>query len=219
MNMNNWFPAVIATLLVIGAGIGVGYVLENVGSPQAASGNGIYHLDLVVTTDNYFNASVGQQPAFFVLSGGKLVSSANITLPSDTTIAVTIFNYDNGNGTPSAPQFLNVTGTTGGTEFVMNNTLVNSTYSGNSISVSGGETVSSVNASVLSHTFTILNLYGTGSNLNIPVPESSVVQATFTTGAPGQFIWMCQVPCGSGIDGVSGAMATAGWMTGSITIS
>ena len=217
MDKDNWLFPVIATLLVIIVGAGVGYVLENIGHSQA-SGSNEYHLNLVITTNNYYNASVGYQPAYFVLSGGKLVSSENITLPSNTLIMVTIFCFDAGNGTP-APQFLKVAGTTGNQEFIINNTNVNSTGTGSGINVVGGKEVSSVNQSVVAHTFTIINFFGSGSDLNIPVPESSVVQASFNTGSSGTFAWQCEVPCGTGSSGWDGSMASAGWMQGNVIVS
>ena len=64
-----------------------------------------------MTTNNQYNSSVGDQPAFYILSGGKLLSTANITLPSNKKIDLTIINYDDGVG-PVATQYDNVTGTT-----------------------------------------------------------------------------------------------------------
>ncbi|MCL4333349.1 MAG: hypothetical protein M1424_01575 [Candidatus Thermoplasmatota archaeon] len=172
-----------------------------------------YNLIMVITTNNVYNNTVGDQPAFFVLSNGTLMSSANISIPANRQIDLTIINYDNGNGTLSSI-FANVTGTLNGKETILNNTNVNSTNGGNQIAVNGSAEVSSVNVSMVSHTFTV---FANGKEvLNIPVVESSIVQASFVL-SPGTYTWQCEVSCGSGSSGWDGAMNTVGWMTGTLT--
>ena len=172
-----------------------------------------FQLVLVITTNNFYNASVGYQPAYFVLQNGTLQSSANITIPANQKVELTVINYDNGNGTVS-PIYANVTGTIIGKETIINNTNVNSTNGNSQINVNGGAVVSSVPVNNIAHTFTIQN----GSNiiLNIPVVPSSVVQATFEL-SPGVYTWQCEVSCGSGPTGWGGAMEAPGWMTGTLT--
>ncbi len=214
MNTRNWIMPVVLTLLVVGAGIGIGYLFENFGENEnVASASSAYHLDLVITTNNYFNSSVGNQPAFFVLSHGQLLSSANITLPSKSTVVITIFCYDDGNASVDA-KYLKVTGTQNNTELVMNNTMMNATQEAKGIHVAGEQTVSSLSASVVAHTFTIPAL-----GINIPVPLSSIVQTTITTGSSGTYSWQCEAACGSGVTGWGGAMDTPGWMMGSISVA
>ncbi|EQD47830.1 hypothetical protein B1B_12147, partial [mine drainage metagenome] len=65
--------------------------------------------------------------------------------------------------------------------------------------------------------FTILS--STGSVLvNVPVPMSSVVHASFYINQTGTFNWQCEVDCGSGPTGWGGAMSTPGWMMGSVKV-
>jgi len=58
-------------------------------------------------------------------------------------------------------------------------------------------------------------------------PAPNVIVFRFRTGAPGQYIWKCYDPCGSGLagDGIGGqnnfggAMATTGYMAGTLTVT
>ena len=168
----------------------------------------------MVTTGNTFNSTVGEQPAFYVLSGGALRSSANIVFPSNTLIKLTIINYDNGNASLIDPQYSNVQGTVNGTISYFSNTNVNSSQGAVGINLKGGNTVSSVPLSEIAHTFTIPSL-----NLNIPIPLSSTVVAYFKIDKAGTFQWFCETACGSGPAGTLGAMDTPGWMTGSIEVA
>ncbi|MCL4447603.1 MAG: hypothetical protein M0Z77_07550 [Thermoplasmatales archaeon] len=202
----------------LATGLFVGHLSTNLPIEQTqgktgASSSGSFQLILVITTNNYYNASVGDQPAFFVLQNGTLQSAANITIPANQKIEMTIIDYDDGNGSV-ASIYANVTGTLNGKETIVNNTNVNSTNANNQIAVNGSEQVSSVPVENIAHTFTVQN----GSNiiLNIPIEPSSVVQATFELG-PGSYTWQCEVACGSGSTGWQGAMDSPGWMTGTLT--
>jgi hypothetical protein len=202
----------------LATGLFVGHLSTNLPIEQTqgktgASSSGPFQLILVITTNNYYNASVGDQPAFFVLQNGTLQSAANITIPANQKIEMTIIDYDDGNGSV-ASIYANVTGTLNGKETIVNNTNVNSTNANNQIAVNGSEQVSSVPVENIAHTFTVQN----GSNiiLNIPIEPSSVVQATFELG-PGSYTWQCEVACGSGSTGWQGAMDSPGWMTGTLT--
>jgi hypothetical protein len=49
----------------------------------------------------------------------------------------------------------------------------------------------------------------------------------FKTGGPGNYVWHCYVPCGTGLagdglggqDGFGGPMATTGYMSGTLTVT
>ena len=176
-----------------------------------------YSLTIVITTNNWFNNSIGYEPAFYVLQNNQLVSSANISLPANVPINLTIVNYDDG-AAPVPAQFENVTGTTGNVVYIANDTTVNSTQPGGgaSISVSGGQPVSWVNVTNMAHTFTILS--GSTQVLNIPIEPSAVETATFTLAA-GFYHWHCEAACGSGASGWGGAMQTPGWMAGVVNVA
>jgi hypothetical protein len=219
MKLTNNVTLLVTVIMIVAAGIGVGFMITgSMGQNHASSSSSVYDLNLVITTNNYYNNSTGYQPAYFVLGQNGLESSANISIPAFTLIDLTIFNYDNGNGSIGSPQYANVTGTVGGTETYFNNTLLNATDPANTININGSITAKSVPVALIAHTFTILS--STGSVLvNVPVPVSSVVHASFYINQTGTFLWQCQVACGSGPIGWDGAMATPGWMMGSIKVS
>jgi heme/copper-type cytochrome/quinol oxidase subunit 2 len=205
---------------------GLGYYFGSITTPQQSqvttstttSTSSItpspYVLTLVITTANTFNSSVGQQPAYYVLGPNGLQSSANITLPANRMIEVVIMNYDEGNATPISPQYYNVMGTVNGTMSVISNNVINSSEGPSGIVITGTQTVSSLPAALISHTFTV-----PGLNLNIPVAAETTVIAYFMSGAAGNYAWFCTTPCGSGQDGLAGAMSTPGWMSGSIAVA
>ena len=211
--------AIISSIL-FASGIFGGFLIANgpLSGIRAASSeaSGAYQLDLVITTNNWYNNSIGYQPSYFVVQNGKLVSAANITLPGDVPIQVTIVDYDNGSAiVPS--EFANVTGVSGNNVFLINNTNVNSTNSQNGhLVINGGYSVSHVAPDSIAHTFTI---FRNGKVVvNIPVLPSSTEYATFTL-SPGSYQWHCEALCGSGTYGAAGAMITPGWMDGTISVS
>ena len=208
-------------VIVFGAGIFAGFLfsygpLAGISGRTSASGNGVYDLNLVITTDNWYNVTVGYQPAYFIMHDGRLYSSANLSLPANVPIAVTIVNYDSGAAIVGT-QFLNVTGTQGGNVFVVNNTNVNATTAsgGSGMRVHGGIAISSFPNNTVAHTFTI---FRNGKVVvNIPVMPSSTEFATFVLSS-GTYRWQCEALCGSGPYGDAGAMLAAGWMNGVIKV-
>ena len=208
-------------LLSVGIGIGWGVQTTIVQSPTGtvttttqSECQGPYSLTLVITTGNSYNSTVGEQPAYYVLTSHGLESSANISLPINRLIELTIMNYDDGNANLTSPGYMNVQGTTNGTITYINNSNVNSSQGSKGIVVTGGLTVNSVPASDIAHTFTIPSL-----GINIPVPVSSTVTAFIKIDKAGTYTWLCETVCGSGATGLEGAMSTPGWMTGDIEAS
>jgi hypothetical protein len=219
----------IFALAILGVGyagaavIGVGTVTTTTTTTQTATvtqtsvtqnASEPYTVTLVITTGNTFNSTVGAQPAFYVLGQNGLQSAANISFPAHRLIKLVIINYDEGNASLISPAYASVNGTNGGTISYANNAGVNSTELSSGILIRGVQTVSAVPTALIAHTFTIPSL-----GLNVPVPLSSTVVATFTVDRPGIYAWFCMTTCGSGSDGLGGAMATPGWMTGSVTVS
>ncbi|AKA47770.1 hypothetical protein IX51_00235 [uncultured archaeon] len=209
---------IVAIVVIIAvAGFGISYNVANaVAQNSTANNSGTYAVTLVVTTNNIFNQTVGDQPAYYVLENGTLQSSAVISFPAGKMISLTIINYDDGPA-DVASQYANVVGTTGNQITIINDTNVNSSQGTSGINVSGGSVVSKVPDTNIAHTFTVM---GTSSNvlLNIPVPPSSVVHATFTLNS-GSYTWQCEAACGSGSAGWGGAMSTPGWMTGTVSVA
>jgi len=210
---------VASMLVVLAAGIGIGWGFQTTvlpsGSVSTTSGTqGSTSITLVITTGNAFNFTIGDQPAFYVLTPSGLQSSAHLTFPLDTLFKLTIVNYDDGNASLLEPQYANVEGTVNGTMTYVNNDNVNSTNGGSGIVLNGGQTVSSVPPDLIAHTFTIPSL-----NINIPVPVNSTVSAYIKITTAGSFMWTCETACGAGAAGTLAAMDTPGWMTGDLEVS
>jgi heme/copper-type cytochrome/quinol oxidase subunit 2 len=219
--------AVMILMLVASAGAGYGGAIvlqgNKVGSTSTftvtttstfQNTSAPYVLVLVVSTGNTFNSTVGEQPAFYVVGPKGLQPATHLSIPAHRTIKLIIFNYDEGNASLEASSYARVTGTTNGTISYGNNGMINATQANGSISVRGMQTVAQVPADTVAHTFTIPSL-----NINIPIPVSATVVATFTVDKTGTFVWFCMTACGSGSDGLGGAMAAPGWMTGDLTSS
>lgn len=209
--MNNKDTLFVVGLLVFvvlfGAGMYyTGSVTHDSGN-VAISGTGShqYNITLVITNQNYLASVCQDQPAYFVLENGKLVSSAQIYLPGNALIQMTIIDYDSGPGTV-ASGYNKVMGTMNNTEYVLNNTNVNGT-------TTQGHWVSTVSSQHLAHTFTIPSI-----GLNIMVPGHATVVAYFHTPKTGVLSWRCEVNCGTGPSGWGGAMETPGYMEGEVVL-
>jgi heme/copper-type cytochrome/quinol oxidase subunit 2 len=214
----------VIAVLIAAAGIAIGYGFGTTvqvsargttvtSTVSASNSSEPYVLTLVITTGNFYNATLGDQPAFYVLGPNGLQSSAQIVLPAHREIKLVIINYDDGSANLTSPQYGNVTGTVDNQMTVVNNAMVNSTMASSGIQVRGAETVSSLPADQVAHTFTIPSL-----GVNIPVGTSSTEVAYFTIDSPGTYSWFCMTACGSGANGLGGAMSTPGWMTGSLVV-
>ncbi|MDG6901298.1 MAG: hypothetical protein JRM80_04990 [Nitrososphaerota archaeon] len=206
-------------------GLGMGWAFQTTVSPGSAStsnaqtqssvvSRGPFLLTLVEIMQNTWNSSAGMQPKFFLLGGDGLESSANISLPADRPIQLTIISYD----TPT-PDSTNaegiVSGTVGGTVYVINGSVAAGTVNVSmAMAADWGQNVTAAPASQLAHTFTIQQL-----GINIPVVADSTVIADLEIHQTGTFTWLCMTPCGLGNDGNLGAMATPGWMMGSVVAS
>ena len=219
--MDNRVLTVGSMLVLLVVGIGIGWGFQGASAPGSGGAvttttqvQGVDSVTLVVTTGSIYNSTVGDQPAFFVLTSDGLKSSANLAFPANTLIKLTIVNYDDGNASLTSNQYTKVTGTVNGTMTFANNDDVNATQGAGGIVLRGGETVSNVSADMIAHTFTIPSL-----NINIPIPVSSTVVAYIKIAQTGTFSWYCETACGAGTDGILGAMDTAGWMTGHVDVS
>jgi len=212
----------VIVILIATAGIAIGYgfgttvQVSSRGTTVTTTVSGSnssepYVLTLVITTGNFFNSTYGDQPAYYVLGPKGLQSSAQIVVPANRQIELVIVNYDDGSANLSSSQYQNVAGTLNDQMTVVNNTMVNSTMTSSGIQVRGAETLGSLPAAEISHTFTVPSL-----GINVPVGTSSTEVVYFTVKSPGSYLWLCMTACGGGADGLSGAMSTPGWMTGSL---
>ncbi|MDA4135407.1 MAG: hypothetical protein OK449_00230 [Thaumarchaeota archaeon] len=221
--------ALIITLVVLSMAIGgalgtiaagnqaVVSTVTQTASSASTNSSAPFILTMVITNNNIYNSSIGSQPAFFVSGPNGLESSANITLPAHRIIEIIIMNFDQGNATFIGPQYENVTGTVNDTMTFYNNDAMNATQGPSGIVLQGAQTVSNLappREQYLSHTFTVPSI-----GLNIPIAAESTEVAYFTTGGPGSYTWLCESLCGSGANGLGGAMSAPGWMTGVLTVS
>ena len=115
-NDNMKYIGVVVMIAVFVVGLGAGMFLN---SGTGASSSEPIHLTLVITDDNSFNTSVGSQPAFFVLQNGELISSAQIHVPVNKKVEVTITNYDDGADPVNDSSIGQVKGTVNNTILVM----------------------------------------------------------------------------------------------------
>jgi len=214
----------IIAILIAASGIAIGYGFGTTVQISAqgttvtktisgSNSSAPYVLTLVITTGNFFNSTFGDQPAYYVLGPNGLQSSAQIVLPANREIELVIVNYDDGAANLSSSQYATVAGTVNDQMTVVNNTDVNSTMGSSGIQIRGGASVGSLPVADVSHTFTIPSL-----GINVPVGTSSTEVVYFTVDTPGTYTWYCMTACGAGTNGLDGAMATKGWMTGSLVV-
>lgn len=153
-----------------------------------------------------------------------LYSQPEITVPAHTKVTIVLNNYDSATALINN-YFLKPQGTDGGV-----------------INVDGKD-VSSVSPDVVSHTFVIHSIVTNNQAgvtnaqpwlyVGVPVAgvdssaktdaagmpiQPAVTTFSFTTGAPGHYVWQCFVPCGVGFNGFGGPMGTDGYMNGSFTV-
>jgi len=169
---------------------------------------------MVITTDNWYNRTIGFQPSYFQLQNGRPVSAENLTIPANVPVELMIICYDNGSSYVP-PQYLNVTGTQGDVIYIVNNSNVNATPGEKTYGYNqDGRTVSSVQQGYAAHTFTVME--NGNVMVNIPVEPMTTTYAIFTL-QPGLYSRQCEATCGAGPGGAEGAMQTPGCMSGSIT--
>jgi hypothetical protein len=151
--------------------------------------------------------------SYLVRQNGKWVHSTNYTVPANSVIHVTLYQFDGDSGLRN-PFLSQVQGTIGGTETV------------------DGKTINAINPEEASHTFVVPQL---GVFVPLPgVPEEAknqcefapcegtahrTVTFSFRTGKKGHYRWQCFVPCAAGfIDGFGGPMQTLNYMDGFINV-
>jgi hypothetical protein len=153
-------------------------------------------------------------------------SSTTWQVPANSTITVTVTQYDGGDLLHNN-FFSRVHGTIGGTETI------------------NGKTVHGLNQNdpLFAHTLTIQSLPNSPAQLFVSVPmkavpdsaptpltingtaypKPNVITFRFRSGRAGQYIWHCYVPCGSGLsgsnEGFGGPMSTTGYMAGVLTVT
>ena len=169
--------------------------------------SGPFRLTLMEIMDTGWNSSMAA-PQFSIFGVNGLEPAGNIRLPVHTLIQLTIISYDTPTPASTGEQG-KVTGTVGGTVYLVNGT----TAMGTSVPQSWGQNVTSVSGNMLAHTFTIQQF-----GINIPVVGGDTEVAYLYLNQTGTFQWICLTPCGFGPTGMGGAMSASGWMEGQITV-
>ncbi len=169
-------------------------------APGVAAVAPVASLDLTIVT----GAQIGktEYPAYI---------PSDFTLPANSTVVVTITNFDDATALPAgAETYARASGIVGGTF-----TVTPIKPSDPNASAGPTKTLSALDPAQVSHTFTV-----PGLGINVPIAPHARVTFTITTGAPGSFAWHCMDPCGAGSTGWGTAMATRrGYMEGTLTVA
>ena len=212
-----------AALAVLGALIGL-YVADwatsfpkNVASTSAppSSGGTTLNLETVASIGSKYSPSHPSWVSYLIRSGGQWVHSTDYTVPANSVVHVTIYQFDTPTGLRN-PYLAQVQGTVDGTATI------------------DGKNVNSIEPEEGSHTFAVPEL---GVFVPLPgVPEESkhlceeapcepstmdhrTIAFSFRTGKKGRYHWQCFVPCGAGwYFGNGGPMQTLGYMGGFINV-
>ena len=142
--------------------------------------------------------------------------STSLQLPANTVVTITLKNYD-GASTPWNGFWGKVHGTLDGT----------ASYN--------GKASNEIPLAQVAHTFTIHQYPQAGQDnvfLSVPMlavpsnakneangyPAPQVIQFSFLTPGPGQYVWNCEDPCGDSYQNFGGVMQQRGWMSGTIEV-
>lgn len=143
-------------------------------------------------------------------------SSTSLQLPANSLVTIRVKQYD-GATTPWNPYWAEVHGTVDGT----------ATYN--------GKALDRIKPAEVAHTFTIHQYAESGQPqlfVSVPMlavpnnaknesngyPKPQVIEFSFMTGDPGEYVWNCEDPCGDSYQGFGGVMQARGWMSGKITV-
>jgi hypothetical protein len=140
---------------------------------------------------------------------GPAYVPSGLTLPSNTDVTVTIYNFDDATAlTGPAVKFATATGIIGSLQ-----TEPMDAANPNGPATGPATGAMSIDPTTVSHTFTV-----PGLGLNVPLAAQSRTTFTFHTGAEGTYEWHCMDPCGTGDTGWGGAMAVEGYMAGTLRV-
>jgi len=185
-----------------------------VSSPvSAGTGGNQLTLETVAAIGPKYSPSHPDWVSYLVKSHGKWVRSTIYTVPANSIVHVTIYQYDGATGLRN-PFLSEVQGTVGETETI------------------DGKTVKAIDPEEASHTFVVPQL-----GVFVPLPGVSeeaknqcefapcegaahrTIEFSFRTGKKGRYRWQCFVPCAAGwLNGNGGPMQTLGYMDGFIDV-
>jgi hypothetical protein len=184
-------------------------------NPAAAGGGSNLTLETVGAIGKKLSPGHPDWVSYLVKSHGRWVQSTIFTVPANTVVHVTVYEFDSATGLRN-PYLSQVQGTIGGTITV------------------NGKTVDSVNPESPAHTFAVPEL-----GIFVPLPgvpeegkhfceeapcepsvsEHNTITFSFRTGKKGRYRWQCFVPCAAGfLYGNGGPMQTLGYMDGFLDV-
>jgi hypothetical protein len=180
---------------------------------SAGSGGSQLTLETVAAIGPKYSPANPDWVSYLVKSHGRWVRSTIYTVPANSIVRVTIYQYDGDSGLRN-PFLSQVQGTVGGTMTV------------------DGKTTNAIEPEEASHTFVIPEL-----GVFVPLPGVSeeaknqcefapcegaahrTIEFSFRTGKQGRYRWQCFVPCAAGwLNGNGGPMQTLGYMDGFIDV-
>jgi len=181
----------------------------------AGTGGAQLTLETVASIGPKYSPSHPNWVSYLVRSHGQWVHSTIYTVPANSIVHVTIYQFDSPTGLRN-PFLAQVQGTIGGTMNL------------------DGKTVEEINPEEASHTFAVpelgvfVPLPGISEEAKNPCefapcePSTSAhrtITFSFRTGKKGRYRWQCFVPCGAGfLNGNGGPMQTLGYMDGFIDV-
>jgi plastocyanin len=135
---------------------------------------------------------------------------AAISVPANRSVTFTVTNLDGATPlTSSLRTYSRVTGVIGNRMAIVPIKVTRP-----KVAIGRAQEVDSVNATVVSHTFTIPSL-----GINVPLLGSSRTSFTIRITKPGNYTWECVDPCGSGASGFGAPMGVVGYMAGTVTVT
>jgi hypothetical protein len=184
-------------------------------SGPANSGGTDLTLETVAAVGKKYSPSHPDWVSYLVRSAGQWVRSTVYSVPANSIVHVTIYQFDTPTGLRN-PFLSQVQGTVGATATI------------------DGKTVTTVEPEEASHTFAVpelgvfVPLPGVSEEAKHPCEEGPCEPSTsdhrtitfsFRTGKKGRYRWQCFVPCAAGFYfGNGGPMQTLGYMDGFINV-
>ena len=137
-------------------------------------------------------------------------SRANFAIPASQAVTISVTNLDGSTPLPSSLRsYAKVKGVVGGSM-----TVVPIRIGHPKVNAGRARRLDALNASAVSHTFTIPAL-----GINVPILGGARTSFTVRITKPGTYSWECFDPCGSGASGFGAPMDMTGDMAGTVTVS
>lgn len=204
------FCAAVGVVMVVGVAMIVGWsVGRGVGSATVGHGAPVANIPVTVLEPTHVYLVIHQGEQLGNEPLGPAYLPATFTLPADTTVTLTIINFDDATALPASyAQYSKATG------IDKNSFQLSAMDPTNPNAKVASTTMNQLEAAQVSHTFTFQSL-----NLSVPIAAKSTTTFSFHTPAGGTYAWHCQDPCGIGPVGWGGAMSTDGYMQGHVTFA